>query len=142
MLAQSPRTTLRPVPPLSPRSLASRRRARGTVSRRVASIRTRRAGRATPARVGASPPAPKRADGPTRRYTLGLPADQPRLCKERLPPYTSSHSRTVLSQLPDATCFPSGLKHTEVTEVTALRYPSSVLTHAPVSASHSRTVLS
>ena len=104
MLAQSPRTTLRPVPPLSPRSLASRRRARGTVSRRVASIRTRRAGHATP-------PAPKKADATQR----GL-AEVPRLCKERdCTPYTSSHSRTVLSSLPDASHRPSGLKHTEYT---------------------------
>ena len=29
--------------------------------------------------------------------------------------YTSSHSRTVLSKLPDATCFPSGLKLTDFT---------------------------
>ena len=52
--------------------------------------------------------------------------------------YTSSHSRAVLSLLPDATIRPSGLKHTELTQ---RPYPSSVLAHAPVSASHSRTVL-
>ena len=30
--------------------------------------------------------------------------------------YTSSHSRTVLSKLPEASCFPSGLKHTDITQ--------------------------
>ena len=30
--------------------------------------------------------------------------------------YTSSHSRTVLSSLPDATRRPSGLKNTELTQ--------------------------
>ena len=44
-----------------------------------------------------------------------------------------------MSALPDANRRPSGLKHTEYTETPC---PSSVLTHAPVSASHSRTVLS
>ena len=39
--------------------------------------------------------------------------------------------------LTDASCIPSGLKHTDHTE---LPCPSGVLTHAPVSASHSRTV--
>ena len=41
--------------------------------------------------------------------------------------------------MPDATRSPSGLKHTDVTSSPC---PSSVLTHAPVSASHSRTVVS
>ena len=41
--------------------------------------------------------------------------------------YTSSHSRTVLSLLPDATIRPSGLKHTECTIPPC---PSSVLTRA------------
>ena len=50
--------------------------------------------------------------------------------------YTSSHSRAVLSLLPDATIRPSGLKHTDFTPSPC---PSSVLAHAPVSASHSRT---
>ena len=53
--------------------------------------------------------------------------------------YTSSHSRTHLSVLPDATIRPSGLmKHTECTIPPC---PSSVLTHAPVSASHSRSMV-
>ena len=43
------------------------------------------------------------------------------------PSYTSSHSRTVLSLLPDATIRPSGLKHTERTIPPC---PSSVLTRA------------
>ena len=54
-------------------------------------------------------------------------------------PVSTSHSRTVLSRLPDASSRPSGLKHTEVTISPC---PSSVLTHAPVSTSHSRTVVS
>ena len=54
-------------------------------------------------------------------------------------PVSTSHSRTVLSWLPEASCFPSGLKHTDLTQSPC---PSSVLTHAPVSTSHSRTVLS
>ena len=53
--------------------------------------------------------------------------------------YTTSHSRNVGSLLPDASVCPSGLKHTDNTESSC---PSSVLTHAPVSTSHSRTVLS
>ena len=53
--------------------------------------------------------------------------------------YTSSHTRTVWSQLPDASRRPSGLKHTDDTISPC---PSSVLTHAPVSTSHSRTVVS
>ena len=44
-------------------------------------------------------------------------------------PDSASHSRTILSKLPDATCRPSGLKHTDHT---VLLCPSSVLTHAPV----------
>ena len=54
-------------------------------------------------------------------------------------PVSTSHSRTVLSLLPDASRRPSGLKHTEITPRPC---PSSILTHSPVSASHSRTVLS
>ena len=54
-------------------------------------------------------------------------------------PVSTSHSRTVLSMLPDATRRPSGLK---LTDFTIPRCPSSVLTHAPVSTSHGRTVSS
>ena len=53
--------------------------------------------------------------------------------------YTSSHTRAVLSALPDANVRPSGLK---LTDLTPCPCPSSVLAHAPVSTSHSRTVLS
>ena len=33
----------------------------------------------------------------------------------QLESYTSSHNHTVSSQLPDASCFPSGLKHNDST---------------------------
>ena len=41
--------------------------------------------------------------------------------------YKTSHNRTVVSTLPDASRRPSGLKHTETTIPLC---PSSVLTHA------------
>ena len=66
------------------------------------------------AKGGKSPNRAAPPRGPDRDFKLGHS-------------YTSSHSRTVLSLLPDATIRPSGLKHTERTIPPC---PSSVLTRA------------
>jgi len=54
-------------------------------------------------------------------------------------PDATSHTRTVLSLDPYATCLPSGLKETDIT---TLVWPSSVVMHCPDATSHTRTVLS
>ena len=87
-----------------------------------ARVHARARGGESPTALGTTPPC-----APDHDFKLGRHS------------YTSSHSRTVLSLLLDATIRPSGLKHTEFTQPPC---PWSVLTHAPVTASHTRTVLS
>ena len=56
-------------------------------------------------------------NNPTRvpRQRVWWRVNSPALNPKSSASYTSSHNRTVLSSLPDATCRPSGLKHTDST---------------------------
>ncbi len=73
------------------------------------------------------------------------PSSRPGWCRQRSPahpplsvrlqrPVSTSHSRTVLSELPDRAYWPSGLRQTQVTPE---RCPTKVRRQAPVPTSHS-----